>query len=139
MLAQNIKQSYLKFATTAKSLLHIEDELHYQQALTAIEELMANDSDATEGLITLLSRAIEDYESRNEDIVNFHTAAFSGPQDVAMLRLLMSQNNLSGTDLPEIGDKTLISKILSGKRNLTKQHIESLCERFHVTPDMFFG
>jgi len=47
------------------------------------------------------------------------------PEDVAMLCLLMEQYELKGTDFPEIGDKTLISKILNGSRSLTKGHIKN--------------
>ena len=92
MLAQNIKQGYLQFSATAESLLHIADEAHYQQALSIVEELMADDkdSDATEGLITLLSHAISEFESRDDVIVNFHNDATNQHQDISMLRFLMS-------------------------------------------------
>jgi len=55
-----------------------------------------------------------------------------------MLRLLMEQHKLKGTDFPEIGDKTLISKILNGSRRLTKDHITKLAERFDISPALFF-
>ena len=55
-----------------------------------------------------------------------------------MLRLLMEQHELKGTDFPEIGDKTLISKILNGSRSLTKDHITKLAERFGISPALFF-
>ena len=60
------------------------------------------------------------------------------PADIAMLRLLMNQDELKGTDFPEIGDKTLISKILSGSRRLTKDHITKLAGRFDISPALFF-
>ena len=140
MLAQSIKSSYLKFTASAKHLLHIEDEEHYQQALDIIEELMTDDSsnDAVDGLITLIAHAIEEFESHDEQIVNFHRNSHSGPQDIAVLRFLMSQNNLTGSDLPEIGTKSLVSKILAGERSLTRQHIEKLSSRFHISPEVFF-
>ena len=60
------------------------------------------------------------------------------PADISMLRLLMDQYELNGTDFPEIGDKTLVSKILKGDRNLTKDHIIKLSERFDISPVLFF-
>ncbi len=58
--------------------------------------------------------------------------------NVAMLRLLMDQHQLGVANFPEIGDKSLISRILSGKRNLTKQHITLSSERFNINPSLFF-
>ena len=60
------------------------------------------------------------------------------PSDIAMLRVLMDQHGLGVADFPEIGDKSLLSRILSGSRNLTKQHIKKLSRRFGVEPGMFF-
>ena len=90
------------------------------------------------GLIELISRAITAYEAKDPAVIAFEKAVEDNASDVAMLRLLMSQHQLSGSDLPEIGDKTLVSKILSGERNLTKQHIEKLSKRFQVNPALFF-
>jgi HTH-type transcriptional regulator/antitoxin HigA len=41
-------------------------------------------------------------------------------------------------DFPEIGSKSMVSRVLSGQRNLTKKHIEALCQRFHISPVLFF-
>ena len=55
-----------------------------------------------------------------------------------LLRLLMAQHDLGVADFPEIGDKSLVSRILSGSRNLTKQHIQRLAARFSISAGMFF-
>ena len=55
-----------------------------------------------------------------------------------MLRLLMDQHELKGREFPEIGDKTLISKILNGSRSFTKDHITKLVERFDISSALFF-
>ena len=68
----------------------------------------------------------------------FEAEVASTPADIRMLRLLMEQYGLKGTDFPEIGDKTLISKILNGSRSLTKEHITKLAERFGISPALFF-
>ena len=72
------------------------------------------------------------------EVQAFEAAAENTPADIAMLRLLMEQHELKGTDFPEIGDKTLISKILNGSRSLTKDHITKLAERFDISPALFF-
>ncbi len=68
----------------------------------------------------------------------FEAEVATTPADIRMLRLLMEQHKLKGTDFPEIGDKTLISKILNGSRSLTKDHITKLAERFDISPVLFF-
>jgi len=58
---------------------------------------------------------------------------------VDVLKLLMEQHHLGVADLPEIGSKSLVSKILNGRgRNLTKDHIDALSKRFSVSPAIFF-
>ncbi len=58
---------------------------------------------------------------------------------VAMLRVLMDQHNLKTHDFEEeIGGKSLVSQILNGKKNLTKNHITALSNRFHISPSLFF-
>jgi HTH-type transcriptional regulator/antitoxin HigA len=37
-----------------------------------------------------------------------------------------------------LGTESIVSEILSGKRPLTKRHIEKLSERFSVSPAVFF-
>jgi HTH-type transcriptional regulator/antitoxin HigA len=52
--------------------------------------------------------------------------------------VLMKQHGLGVADFPEFGDKSLVSRILSGSRNLTKQHIQKLAKRFGVSESLFF-
>ena len=55
------------------------------------------------------------------------------------LSYLMQQNNMTASDLGRLlGDRSLGSRILSGKRSLSKQHIRKLCDRFKVNVDLFW-
>lgn len=58
--------------------------------------------------------------------------------DIAVLRVLLDQYHLTLSDLPEIGHKSLVSKILSDDRALTKTHIKKLSQRFNIDPSLFF-
>lgn len=58
--------------------------------------------------------------------------------NLAVLRLLMDQYSLGTNDLPEIGSKSMVSRVLSGERALSKNHIKALSERFNIDPDLFF-
>ncbi len=137
-----LKSAFKDFARVAAPYLHIADEGHYEEALSLIEELLEEAEDSNEdplnGLIDILGRAIAGYEARVEELATFDAVAHEGSADVAMLRLLMDQHGLGVADFPEIGDKSLISRILSGTRNLTKQHIEKLADRFSISPALFF-
>ena len=61
------------------------------------------------------------------------------PSDIALLLTSMQQHGLSGSDLPEIGDKTMVSNVLNGKRTLQRHSMEQLGERFDIRPSMFLG
>jgi len=137
-----LKNVFEDFAQTAAPYLHIVDKEHYEEALSLIEQLMEEAKDSHEdpinGVINMLGNAIAHYEEQVKELSTFDTEVRTGPADVAMLRVLMDQHNLGMVDFPEIGDKSLISRILSGSRNLTKQHIEKLSERFNISPGLFF-
>ena len=56
----------------------------------------------------------------------------------AALAFLMAQHGLGQSDLAEVATQSVISEILSGKRQLNIRHIKALSERFKVSADTFF-
>ena len=81
--------------------------------------------------IELLTLLIEDYEEKHYPIPD------ASPVDV--LRFLIEQNGLSQRELiPELGNEATVSLVLSGKRELTRDHIQRLSQRFNVSPAVFF-
>jgi HTH-type transcriptional regulator/antitoxin HigA len=51
----------------------------------------------------------------------------------------MEQHGLLQKDLAEeFGTPSIVSEVLSGKRDLSKDHIKRLSQRFHVSPELFF-
>ncbi|MEH6577360.1 MAG: hypothetical protein V7731_09835 [Amphritea sp.] len=50
----------------------------------------------------------------------------------------MDHYKLTDSDLPEIGGKTTISKVLIGQRDLSRKAIEALSSRFDLCPARFF-
>ncbi len=141
-MSATLKTAFEEFAGIAAPVLNIRDDVHYDAALELVDELMAEAKDTPDEplnvMVDLLAKAIAEYESRDETLTEFAAQAKSGPADVAMLRLIMEQHGLGVAGFPEIGDKSLVSRILSGSRNLTKQHIAKLSHRFGVEPGMFF-
>ena len=136
-------KAYNVFMETAHAYVNLSTEAEYAAALKALEATLeaANDSlnDPLNPLIQLLSQSIETYESQNSELTAFIEEAASMPVDIALLKTLMRQHNLTGSDFPEIGDKTMVSKVLNGKRVLQRQSIEQLGQRFGIRPAMFLG
>jgi HTH-type transcriptional regulator / antitoxin HigA len=56
----------------------------------------------------------------------------------ALLSFLMEEHGLKQSDLPEVGNQSVISQILSGARELNVRQINSLAKRFKVPAGVFF-
>ena len=142
MTALAFKDACHSFAEAAAPYIHISDNRHYEEALELIENLLeeAEDSqdDPLNAVIEILSHAIEAYESKDDVLIAFEKRVTDQPADLAMLRLLMDQHDLGTADLPEIGSKSMVSRVLSGERGLSKKHIQVLSERFGIDPGSFF-
>lgn len=117
---------------------HIGTESDYQKALTVIDELtdgQALDS-VEQTLLDTLCDTVERYENSAPQFAAFN-ASIDALTDVDLIKALMLQNKLTGADLPEIGDKTVVSRILNGQRKLTVEMIARLAARFHIDPGAF--
>lgn len=117
----------------------IDSEFEYDKALALLDELSdsTDDSPASERLLDTLCASIKRYEDSAPQFTKFNAevAAISGVQ---LLKFLMQQNHLTGADLPEIGDKTVVSRTLNGKRNLSSANIQALARRFNLNPGAFY-
>jgi HTH-type transcriptional regulator / antitoxin HigA len=97
------------------------EALHDRGNLTREEEQLAE-------LLTLL---IEDFENKHYQL--------KPASPVEIVRELMAANNLKQADLIEdFGSVSVVSEVLNGKRDFAKAHIERLCRRFNVSPELFF-
>ncbi len=82
-------------------------------------------------MIQLLIVLVENYESQHFPVPE------AGPLDV--IRHLMEVHSLRQKDLIDVfGTESIVSEVLNGKRELTKDHIERLSARFGVSPAVFF-
>ena len=141
---ENLTSSFLGFASEASNILHIKTEHDYQEALKVVEHLFLEAKDTADDplndLIDIISRAIEEYELKQENIAKFEKEANNVTQEISVLKVLMDQHNLTLADFKnEIGSKSLVSMILNGKRNLTKEHIAKISKRFNLNPALFFN
>lgn len=54
-----------------------------------------------------------------------------------MLRYMMREHGLTQSELPGVGAQSVVSEILSGKRQLNLRQIRWLAERFKVSMETF--
>ncbi|KPA93297.1 putative transcription regulator containing HTH domain [Pseudomonas asplenii] len=132
-----IKEKAHALFSEAGFISRIANDDDYAKALALMDDLL-EDYEVNRPLIEILARSIESWENESEEFVAFNArVAKLGGVDV--LRLLMEQHGLGVADLPEIGSKSLVCKILNGRgRNLTRDHIAALSKRFAVSPALFF-
>jgi len=98
----------------------IKSEEQYEITLGRIEELMDALPETNEGNeLELLVTLVEMYEKKQ--------FAIDCPDAISAIEFRMEQMNLIQKDLvPYIGNKSKVSEILSGKRNLTLKMIRKL-------------
>lgn len=119
-------------------LAGINSEKDYEDALMLMDELI-EDYDNNIVLIEALSNVIYRYEQTQEAFEVFNKRVEGIDPATATFRVLMEQHELRQSDFEnEVGKKSSVSLILAGKRNLTREHIQKLSERFNVKPSLFF-
>ncbi len=103
----------------------------YTEILYDLDRRSETLTPAEKELAELLTVLIEDFEEKRYQLPR------TKPLDV--LRFLMDQHGLKQKDLVDVfGTPSIVSEVLSGKRDLNKDHIKRLSERFHVSPELFF-
>jgi HTH-type transcriptional regulator/antitoxin HigA len=137
MKLSTIKKKAHELFDEASFLAHINNQDEYEQALETLDALM-DDYDNNIPLIEILSASIERWEESAEEFAEFNKRINSLPTEHAVFKTIMEQYNLGVADFPEIGSKSLISKIINNKRHLTKEHIAALSQRFKLSPSLFF-
>lgn len=140
---ETLLDGFNSFSKAAGSLLQIHNEKTYLKALDTLSDLFDLASDHSDEplnpLIDILSNSITQYEDSLPEIQAMDKRIDEMDASVSMLRLLISQYNLSGSDFEnEIGKRAYVSQILSGNRKLSKDHIKNLSDRFNISPSLFF-
>ncbi len=82
-----------------------------------------------EGLFLILADLIEAHDKRDFPIPD------TSPAQV--VRFLIAQHNLTQSQLPEIGNQSVVSQVLSGRRQLNVRQIARLCQRFGLDAGLF--
>lgn len=110
----------------------VRDEAHYEQLMGVVEALMedvpALEGGPMSGLVDLIADRIREYEDRTHPWPETSTPA-------TRLAFLMDQHGLRQSDLPEVGAQSVVSAVLSGKRDLNLRQVQALAQRFGVAMD----
>ena len=110
----------------------VRDEAHYEQLMGVVEALMKDvpmlESGPMSRLVDLVADRIREYEDQAHPWPDTSTPA-------TRLAFLMEQHGLRQSDLPELGAQSVVSAVLSGKRNLNLRQVQALAERFGVAMD----
>ncbi|MGA1981094.1 MAG: helix-turn-helix domain-containing protein [Acidobacteriaceae bacterium] len=103
----------------------------YIAALYELEQRHRRWNKAEAELADLLTLLIEDFEEKNYRLPK--------ATPLEMIAFLMEQHGLKQKDLVDVfGTPSIVSEVLNGKRELNKEQIRRLSERFHVSPELFF-
>lgn len=115
----------------APHIIHSDAELKaYTDALFSLTVRKKTTEDEDEA-IELLTLLIERYEAERYPV--------PAADPVTVLRFLMGRHGLSQKDLvSEFGVESTVSLVLSGKRQMNRDHIARLSQRFNVSPAVFF-
>lgn len=109
----------------------IRDADHYERMVeladSLVESRQAGDGGELEGLFGIVCELISDYDRQHYPLPD------APPREV--LRFLMQQHGLTQADLPEVGNQSVVSQILSGRRLLNARQISALVTRFGIGAD----
>ena len=129
-IAERLPAKYLLKEEAPKIISSAQQHETYIQRLLELQRKAHRTAEETE-TAKLLIVLIADYEAKH-----FKIERVSG---VEVLKELMAANGLRQKDLADdLGGESIVSLVLKEKRQLNRQQMEKLSQRFHVSPAVFF-
>ena len=114
----------------------VRDDAHYAELLAFVDEVFEkfghDDQHPIFTLVNLVAERIREYEDRQHPWPDSATPA-------GCLAFLMESHGLNQKDLPEVGTQSVVSEILSGKRQINLRQAAALARRFGVPMEVFAG
>lgn len=112
----------------------IRNERQYRQMRALLNKLIDvvgnNQEHELFDFLDLIGQLIEDYENE------YHKIPGAKPREV--LRFLMEQHDMKQSDLAsDFGSQSIVSEVLSGKRDINVRQAKVLAHRFGVSPGVF--
>ncbi|AZC28491.1 transcriptional regulator [Pseudomonas chlororaphis] len=108
-------------------------EADYDRLVQALDELLdltgEDEAHPLNSLVDIIGDWIEAYDLEHRPM-----PVASG---VDVLRYMMREHGLTQSDLPGVGAQSVVSEILSGKRQLNLRQVRWLAARFKVSMETF--
>ena len=117
-------------------LVPIKDEPHYDRAVAFLKHLAIRDEGTLDAgqqaYLDALTLFVEDYQNKHHQI----EARQMSPLEA--LKYLLAESAMTPADLGRVlGNRSLASQVLKGRRSLSKANIVALANHFHVGPGLF--
>ena len=129
----NLKLAVEHWDFVSPLLTKPQSEADYDALARALDELLdivgEDETHPFMGLVDIIGDWIEAYDHEHRPM-----PVASG---VDVLRYMMREHVLTQSDLPGVGAQSVVSEVLSGKRQLNRRQIRWLAERFGVTVETF--
>ncbi|CAI8737772.1 HTH-type transcriptional regulator / antitoxin HigA [Pseudomonas sp. IT-P12] len=119
----------------------IKTPADYERATGLLDELTDGRelSKVEEKILVELEEELLAYQRDSEQFRDSNAVFEATCTPVQLIKDLMSTLGLTGSDLPEIGDKTAVSKVLGGDRPISHKMAYALAERFAMEPSAFLA
>lgn len=132
MNVEQISQSWQNIAPLLIPILNEDECDRREEQLKDLIKLNQSEKNSQiTYLIKYISSTIEKYEKKE-----FPLERASG---IEVFQYLMTEHGLQESDLPEIGNPSLVLDVLTGKQELNLRMIKALAKRFGVTTQTFLG
>lgn len=117
----------------------IKTPADYERATDLLDELTGGRelSKVEEKILIELEDEILAYQRDSDQFRESNAACETTCTPVQLIKDLMETLGLTGSDLPEIGDKTAVSKVLSGDWPISHKMAYALAEWFAMEPGAF--
>jgi HTH-type transcriptional regulator/antitoxin HigA len=110
-----------------------KNEDDYDMLVQALDELLDmtgdDESNPLMSLVDIIGDWIEEWDHKHHPMPQASGAEVLG--------YMMREHGLTQSDLPGVGTQSVVSEILSGKRQLNVRQIRWLAERFGVSAEIF--
>ncbi|MDD5459359.1 MAG: hypothetical protein PHF37_08210 [Phycisphaerae bacterium] len=134
-IKDKLPETWLGLQAELRSLRPIHSKKDHNEAIS-IAGLLASQNTLNrdqQDYLESLTLVIAAYEQKHFKIETGKVTA------VEVIESLLEDNGMNASDLGRLlGDRSLGTRILKGQRELSKSHIHILCERFKVSPAVFF-
>jgi HTH-type transcriptional regulator/antitoxin HigA len=117
-------------AKVVPKLIESDEEFDRLAGVMETIDFKANPTPEEKTVSALLAKLIQDYDDQH------HALPEAPPRET--IAFLMNQRGLRQSDLlPIFSSRSVVSDVLSGKREPSKAHVRKLAAFFHVSTDLF--